>query len=195
MKRTILITFLALAGSIAMMAQPGMGGMRMGGGMPGFGMAANTMTQPSPETIKAKTDSMIVEYGLSDEQAEMLLGVNTAYFGKITFPIVRDPLPELADAGEAQQQRFDPRNMSQEDMEKAMQQMQDMQDQAAKMEQNQTAYENALGAFLDKKQMKSFKKHKSQYNNLMRNRMEAEFRSQMGGFGGGGFGGGGMGRF
>ena len=82
--------------------------------------------------------------------------------------------------------------MSQEDMEEAMQRMQDLQDEASKMEENQEAYEKALSAFLDKKQMRAYKKAKSQYNNLQRNRREAEFRSMMGG-GPGGFGGPGRG--
>ena len=198
MKKILLIVALIAAGTFALSAQPGMGGPPMGGGMPpmggmpGFSMNNLTMTQPSPETIKAKTDSMIVDYKLDAEQAEMLLGVNSAYFGKITFPVVSDPLTDMPAAG-GLADMFDPRNMNQEDIEQAMQRMQEMQDQAAKMEDNQTAYENALSVIFTKKQMRKFKRDKSQYNNLMRNRMQAEFQSRMGrGFPGGGPGGGGF---
>lgn len=173
------------------------------------GMQMPTMQDLPEATIVAHTDATVAELGLNADQAAQLLDLNKKYLGKLQYPVVLPPEAEEAmknmsngggfGGGAGAGAGFNPGNMSQEDRDKMMAAMSDMQDMMAQIEDNQAAYEEGLKTILDKKQLKKWKKAKKHYQAEQRIRMEQQFGG-MGGFGGGmpggGFpGGGGMGGF
>ena len=205
MKKSILIIALALI-PFLMKAQMPMGGMPMGGGMPpmgmGMGMGMGATMQDLPEeTIVEHTDKMVAELKLDENQRAQLLELNKKYLGKIEYPVVLPPVPEKpmdeavneAPNGPTDMaaiaERFN--NMTAEDREKMMSSMNEMQDMMAQMEDNQLEYENGLKSIFTKKQMRTWKRAKSRYNNEQRMRMEQEMSAGFGRMGGGGFPGGG----
>ena len=169
--------------------------------MPGMQMPS---MQDLPEaTIVSYTESTVAELGLSADQAAQLLELNKKYLGKVQYPVVLPPEAEEAMKNAASRPAggmgFDPGSMSQEDRDKMMSAMSDMQNMMAQIEDNQAAYEEGLSTILDKKQMKKWKKAKKHYQAEQRIRMEQQFGGMgfgggfggdFGGFGGGGFGGG-----
>ena len=164
--------------------------------MPGFDFSNMQMDLPE-ETIVNYTNGMVADYGLNEDQAAQVLEINKKYLGKVEYPVVLPPEAEEAMNNMSNRQGggagFDMGNFSQEDRDRMMSMMNEMQERMNDIADNQEAYENALASVLDKKQMKKWKKAKKHYQTDQRIKMEAQFGG-MGGFGGGmpggGFGGG-----
>ena len=182
MKKLLVIVFAALP--LVMYAQ-----------MPGMDFSNMQMDLPE-ETIVNYTNGMVADYGLNDDQAAQVLEINKKYLGKVEYPVVLPPEAEEAMNNMSNRQGggagFDMGSFSQEDRDRMMSMMNEMQERMNDIADNQEAYENALASVLDKKQMKKWKKAKKHYQTDQRIKMEAQFGG-MGGFGGGmpgGFGGG-----
>jgi hypothetical protein len=182
MKKLLVIVFAALP--FVMYAQ-----------MPGMDFSNMQMDLPE-ETIVNYTNGMVADYGLNEDQAAQVLEINKKYLGKVEYPVVLPPEAEEAMNNMSNRQGggagFDMGNFSQEDRDRMMSMMNEMQERMNDIADNQEAYENALASVLDKKQMKKWKKAKKHYQTDQRIKMEAQFGG-MGGFGGGmpgGFGGG-----
>jgi hypothetical protein len=162
--------------------------------MPGMDFS-NMQMELSEETIVNYTNGMVADYGLNEDQAAQVLEINKKYLGKVEYPVVLPPEAEEAMNNMGNRQGgagFDMGNFSQEDRDRMMSMMNEMQERMNDIADNQEAYENALASVLDKKQMKKWKKAKKHYQTDQRIKMEAQFGG-MGGFGGGmpgGFGGG-----
>jgi hypothetical protein len=163
--------------------------------MPGMDFSNMQMDLPE-ETIVNYTNGMVADYGLNEDQAAQVLEINKKYLGKVEYPVVLPPEAEEAMNNMSSRQGggagFDMGNFSQEDRDRMMSMMNEMQERMNDIADNQEAYENALASVLDKKQMKKWKKAKKHYQTDQRIKMEAQFGG-MGGFGGGmpgGFGGG-----
>lgn len=163
--------------------------------MPGMDFS-NMQMELSEETIVNYTNGMVADYGLNEDQAAQVLEINKKYLGKVEYPVVLPPEAEEAMNNMGNRQGgagFDMGSFSQEDRDRMMSMMNEMQDRMNDIADNQEAYENALASVLDKKQMKKWKKAKKHYQTDQRIKMEAQFGG-MGGFGGGmpggGFGGG-----
>jgi len=164
--------------------------------MPGMDFSNMQMDLPE-ETIVNYTNGMVADYGLNEDQAAQVLEINKKYLGKVEYPVVLPPEAEEAMNNMSNRQGggagFDMGNFSQEDRDRMMSMMNEMQERMNDIADNQEAYENALASVLDKKQMKKWKKAKKHYQTDQRIKMEAQFGG-MGGFGGGmpggGFGGG-----
>ena len=163
--------------------------------MPGMDFS-NMQMELSEETIVNYTNGMVADYGLNEDQAAQVLEINKKYLGKVEYPVVLPPEAEEAMNNMGNRQGgagFDMGSFSQEDRDRMMSMMNDMQERMNDIADNQEAYENALASVLDKKQMKKWKKAKKHYQTDQRIKMEAQFGG-MGGFGGGmpggGFGGG-----
>ncbi|MBO4916892.1 MAG: DUF4890 domain-containing protein [Bacteroidales bacterium] len=163
--------------------------------MPGMDFS-NMQMELSEETIVNYTNGMVADYGLNEDQAAQVLEINRKYLGKVEYPVVLPPEAEEAMNNMGNRQGgagFDMGSFSQEDRDRMMSMMNDMQERMNDIADNQEAYENALASVLDKKQMKKWKKAKKHYQTDQRIKMEAQFGG-MGGFGGGmpggGFGGG-----
>ena len=164
--------------------------------MPGMDFS-NMQMELSEETIVNYTNGMVADYGLNEDQAAQVLEINKKYLGKVEYPVVLPPEAEEAMNNMSNRQGggagFDMGSFSQEDRDRMMSMMNEMQDRMNDIADNQEAYENALASVLDKKQMKKWKKAKKHYQTDQRIKMEAQFGG-MGGFGGGmpggGFGGG-----
>ena len=164
--------------------------------MPGMDFSNMQMDLPE-ETIVNYTNGMVADYGLNEDQAAQVLEINKKYLGKVEYPVVLPPEAEEAMNNMSNRQGggagFDMGSFSQEDRDRMMSMMNEMQERMNDIADNQVAYENALAGVLDKKQMKKWKKAKKHYQTDQRIKMEAQFGG-MGGFGGGmpggGFGGG-----
>ena len=165
--------------------------------MPGMDFSNMQMDLPE-ETIVNYTNGMVADYGLNEDQAAQVLEINKKYLGKVEYPVVLPPEAEEAMNNMGNRQGgagFDMGSFSQEDRDRMMSMMNDMQERMNDIADNQEAYENALAGVLDKKQMKKWNKAKKHYQTDQRIKMEAQFGG-MGGFGGGfggdfgGFGGG-----
>ena len=164
--------------------------------MPGMDFSNMQMDLPE-ETIVNYTNGMVADYGLNEDQAAQVLEINKKYLGKVEYPVVLPPEAEEAMNNMSNRQGggagFDMGSFSQEDRDRMMSMMNEMQERMNDIADNQEAYENALAGVLDKKQMKKWKKAKKHYQTDQRIKMEAQFGG-MGGFGGGmpggGFGGG-----
>ncbi len=140
------------------------------------------------EIVSNRTQEMVEQLGLDENQASLLAGLNGRYAGKIaSLGFGVDEMPDFA-------------SMTEEEREKMMNdmasRMDEMQSRREEMEQNEASYDEALKAILDKKQLKTYSKEKRREQMRQQQEMQAMFsRSFDGGGFGGDFGGGSFGGF
>lgn len=139
------------------------------------------------EIVSSRTQEMVEQLGLDENQASLLAGLNSRYAGKISsLGFGMDEMPNFAE-------------MTEEDRQKMMNEMSghmdEMQSRMEEMEQNEASYDEALKAILDKKQLKTYNKEKKREQLRQQQEMQAMFSRDFDGgdFGGGGFGGGSFG--
>ena len=155
------------------------------------------MPEPVSDSVWViqRTQEMVEKYTLNSEQAEAVRALNLKYADKLNFT------PARMGFGGENGERPDFRSMTDEQRQEFMQKMQaqmgEMQEKMQAMQEARKAYEKELEGFLDKDQLKAYRKD--------RRRQEAEMQRRMqGGMGGGrpggmgpggpgGFPGGGMG--
>ena len=155
------------------------------------------MPEPVSDSVWViqRTQEMVEKYTLTAEQEEAVRAINLKYADKMNFT------PARMGFGGENGERPDFRSMTdqqrQEFMQKMQAQMGEMQEKMQAMQEARKAYEKELEGFLDKDQLKAYRKD--------RRRQEAEMQRRMqGGMGGGrpggmgpggpgGFPGGGMG--
>ena len=189
---------------------------------PGGGMFWGRQIERDSALVAEYSEFMVEKYKLNEQQAGRVRKLNTAYVGKVSYPISRTLREKVFKAREGsdlettekkqsdstvraiREQFRNMENMSEEQRQEMFGQMQKRMEeaQAARelQEENEAEYEEALQQILDKNQFKAYKKELRREEEREQRRRESEMRRQFerggfGGFGGGGFGGSGGGGF
>ncbi|MBQ6578290.1 MAG: DUF4890 domain-containing protein [Bacteroidales bacterium] len=174
MKKTVCIAIVASFLSISAFAQAPAGDFPPMKEMPSV-----------EEIVSNRTQEMVEMFGLDENQATLLAGLNNRYAGKIASLGAGAAFGEMPNFAE----------MSAEDRQNMFAHMDEMQQNQEEMQRNEDSYDEALKAILDKKQLKSYNKEKRREQMRQQQEMQAMFSRSFdgGGFGGdfgGGFGGG-----
>ena len=155
------------------------------------------MPEPVSDSVWViqRTQEMVEKYTLTAEQEEAVRAINLKYADKMNFT------PARMGFGGENGERPDFRSMTdqqrQEFMQKMQAQMGEMQEKMQAMQEARKAYEKELEGFLDKDQLKAYRKDRRRQEAEMQRRMQGGMGGgrpgDMGPGGPGGFPGGGMG--
>ena len=151
---------------------------------------------PEPVTdsvwVIQRTQEMVEKYTLTPEQEAQVRELNVKYAPQMNFT------PQRMGFGGENGERPDFRSMTDEQRQEFMQKMQaqmgEMQEKMQAMQEARKEYEKELESFLDKDQLKAYRKDRRRQEAEMQRRMQGGGRpGGMGPGGPGGFPGGGMG--
>ena len=151
---------------------------------------------PEPVTdsvwVIQRTQEMVEKYTLTPEQEAQVRELNVKYAPQMNFT------PQRMGFGGENGERPDFRSMTDEQRQEFMQKMQaqmgEMQEKMQAMQEARKEYEKELEGFLDKDQLKAYRKDRRRQEAEMQRRMQGGGRpGGMGPGGPGGFPGGGMG--
>ena len=152
------------------------------------------MPEPVSDSVWViqRTQEMVEKYTLTPEQEESVRQLNLKYADKMNFT------PARMGFGGENGERPDFRSMTDEQRQEFMQKMQaqmgEMQEKMQAMQEARKEYEKELEGFLDKDQLKAYRKDRRRQEAEMQRRMQGGGRpGGMGPGGPGGFPGGGMG--
>ena len=140
--------------------------------------------------VVQRTQEMVEKYTLTPEQEAQVRELNAKYAPQLNFR------PGGMFGGE-NGERPDFRSMSDQERQEFMQKMQaqmgEMQEKMQAMQEARKVYEKELEGFLDKDQLKAYRKDRRRQEAEMQRRMQGGMGGPGGGMGPGGFPGGGMG--
>ena len=140
--------------------------------------------------VVQRTQEMVEKYTLTPEQEAQVRELNAKYAPQLNFR------PGGMFGGE-NGERPDFRSMSDQERQEFMQKMQaqmgEMQEKMQAMQEARKVYEKELEGFLDKDQLKAYRKDRRPQEAEMQCRMQGGMGGPGGGMGPGGFPGGGMG--
>ena len=167
-------------------------------GRPGRGQRGERGAMPEPVTdsvwVIQRTQEMVEKYTLTEEQEAKVRELNVKYAPQMNFT------PQRMGFGGENGERPDFRSMTDEQRQEFMQKMQaqmgEMQEKMQAMQEARKVYEKELEGFLNKDQLKAYRKDRRRQEAEMQRRMQGGMGGPGGGMGPGGpggFPGGGMG--